>query len=367
MHRETLQRAVVCSLKFRPQTHNEILSHSKLLIECLRLFAEELKWAFHHDQLVVTLCGSLIVLDIQFESNGKVDKVKVSSATDVYNPDPRENEFMTFCLKSSDMDRFKTSLAQLERYDSYTQHYSIDFFNVIKGIQDDLWYVHSQELNFGSSSQVCNLGHGVPEVCVKRIAPTLKFFDGRSTNYVFITIDSGVPMVFMPKNTPYYCIRNENIDFELEPGFTVSQLEIYGSKFIKILQPMDIPLILGPPLQFTLNFDPPVLVPLQFYELKIGGCSVAQKFYCKWTDLLVNGNYCSPGSNATYRMSLACNHLQGALIEKVQFTHFSQILPLLQVILTLNRLLVISCYLMTWLARYSTITQAISLKNFELN
>ncbi|RKP37832.1 hypothetical protein BJ085DRAFT_30123 [Dimargaris cristalligena] len=132
----------------------------------------------------VTLCGAVVVVDVDVAEGGRVLAAKVTYATGTPT-DSRIDQTLTGHLVRRDKAAFTQSIATLALLDRLTTQYEhTDFFRIVTVIRKDLQRIFEAESAAlgGDLREVMAKGHGLPFPDCYRPGPTLLYWAPESTS-----------------------------------------------------------------------------------------------------------------------------------------------------------------------------------------
>ncbi|KAI8923766.1 hypothetical protein BC831DRAFT_469524 [Entophlyctis helioformis] len=126
----------------------------------------------------ITICGSIVVVDMVFEVSGRVDHVKLSIAPEVDRTDPHAEALLTHLARTHDLNAFRGCLETLAFLDTLTGSSSgVDLFQCLRSVEADLKSLFETEMEMtGSVDRVLMTGHGLPRFHSERWGPSVLYW-----------------------------------------------------------------------------------------------------------------------------------------------------------------------------------------------
>lgn len=229
-----------------------------------------------------------VLIKIEIHQDGTLIDAKLSSASDVNHVDEvifhNGREKMCCLLKCCgidilpseyDFDRFRDCLVDLAFYDASTASQTVDLFHAMNCIEKDLLLIYDLELqaSSGDKARVCRFGHGIPELFVDKLSPSICYFayDDASENITktfraSITLVSGQTTAFLTKSAKQYCVTAENgmlhIPLNERQFYSVTELQILGGAVQMFSLNQTCPTFA--PIVYQLKFDVPLITTAAF-------------------------------------------------------------------------------------------------------
>ncbi|KAJ1549016.1 hypothetical protein HK405_011212 [Cladochytrium tenue] len=359
--RDKLAACLHVARRFLPREH---------LAWLMRCLADDIDGLdFHLDErstvsggeAVLTLNGSVFVIDIKVDSAGSVTTLSLALASDVES-DRSAEQLLASMLRELDLDRFKTALKALVLLDRLSSP-GLDLFHVMRAARADLERISALEreaaaVDSGASppidpiAVVLREGHGLVFPSLLSVGVTLVFWvnydrvaafkravdegrvreelaDGSVWAATLVVAEGGLS-AFIPKDFPSFIVDDDIGLFETTTG------PIFGSSLkYASLQPPSYPSINA---SFCLEFESPVPICGAVLDALRAVVDQGATFAPQETDLLdAVMEAASRGQPVPYS--------RDPILADVSIPHLASILPVLKVLrrqLTFNDLL-LSC------------------------
>ncbi|KAI9146256.1 hypothetical protein BKA69DRAFT_7337 [Paraphysoderma sedebokerense] len=264
------------------------------IIKSLTTMGESVGLHSYHDTSmesgvdVVMLSASIVVIDVEIDSEGSVRRAKVQFASGA-PPDPRVDKLLTSHLRGNAIIAFQNDINYLARLDTLTTKFGskIDFFHNIKTLEQDVLSISKMESEHSSLMDVLKFGHGIPLVNRNRIGLSLAFYGKQEAilgmEWESINLDSedipealmsdlfyrarvsiqesNSPGLFLPSDQKTF-LKSQNSDFMItDDSFdsiqTESPLLPTRLQYTGPLRPAS-----DVHVGYVLELDPPVVLPL---------------------------------------------------------------------------------------------------------
>ncbi|KAG1057383.1 hypothetical protein G6F43_000788 [Rhizopus delemar] len=244
----------------------------------------------------ITLGGTLIVIDIDIDDKGKVQKTKVTYVSESMqsDQDDRVDKILTENLQLRKFDLFKRNLWSLALLDQLNIKYKpLDFFSITKNLLQDLKAVCliESEIEFDFSS-ILTEGHGIPclhlsypgiSIAYWLDKPTIASTDWnqvkqllqqnenhdvllRASKILISFEDSTQLMHYLPLSRPNYLLAFDETEDSIKEGVDGEHFKVvYENSYPKFMSPMryvkplpTIPDSVPVPVRFVATVEPPI-------------------------------------------------------------------------------------------------------------
>ncbi|KAI8899886.1 hypothetical protein BC833DRAFT_656710 [Globomyces pollinis-pini] len=350
-----LKNLLYKSLDF--QLDGKFKTTSKVFHTILKSLTEEVQLELYSNEeengLLLTICGTLYVMDVEMhQSDGSILKVKLSGS-DMNEIDERAHLYLTNLFQNHDIKAFRNVLQFIAFLDKSQTHPDLDLFHCLSALQQDLSMIHQIERSNGNSLQsVICCGHGYTNIYKRNLGPCITFWappqvfseleknendstildDIMNHSESFnaeISIESSNLNVFLPKSRSQSCFQTPPILNAMEqPLCVLSQYQVLGGSIGILLPTPSSPIIA--PVALKMVLEPSICVTrdvaqlLGYQNLSLDDSNTFEKV---WKDRISKKHV---SENPKYKCTFAVTlDTPSVYLEKVLFSNLSQVMLIL--------------------------------------
>ncbi|KAJ3303111.1 hypothetical protein HDV03_004190 [Kappamyces sp. JEL0829] len=282
----------------------------------------------------LTISGNVFVLDVTLSKlDGSITKVTLS-ASQLNSISQGANLYLTSLLQGCRMDEFEAALSMIAFLDKGTSHPQLDLFHCLAGLEADLALIYEKELTNNTPETVLLCGHGQPRFYRDNLGPSILYFFIPDADTGFlgkISVEEGLTNRFLPKSKAQSCFQHPH------PPIPMNEKHLYSASEMAILAPSPMGVLVPSPssplvanASFVMHLEPPVRLTLQFVKsiISMGGVDFPVNVSLPWQGPTFE-SLVQPTGNISSSLSSKTPMIQ---LDKLYFTHVSQLLPLLKIL-----------------------------------